>query len=283
MEDGRFFKQSKYIKEMLKKFELEDSKPTKTPMSMEIKLTKDDKADSALDQLEKTLEQNSPYNSTIPFLDDIRNVIHIRTTSEKQTKQGIIQKLPNQIETNELLEHLKPCELVIGENVYADIENRDHVQASISLMLYCLETRRPYNLAYFIIMRMYNFRDRFEKVLPYGMILTRVFRNLKANIENHPFDERYVLVPRIMSSLKAKQPKRPPPKRTKNVGKSKREQLSSTSSSESPPSDNEDLPSTKLSPMSYNRALPICTNMSNDQKETRGMFKKIARALHKFA
>ncbi|GJY53611.1 retrovirus-related pol polyprotein from transposon TNT 1-94 [Tanacetum coccineum] len=31
MEDGIFFNQSKYIKEMLKKFGLEDSKPTKTP------------------------------------------------------------------------------------------------------------------------------------------------------------------------------------------------------------------------------------------------------------
>ncbi|GJU02338.1 hypothetical protein Tco_1112676 [Tanacetum coccineum] len=46
MEDGIFFNQSKYIKEMLKKFELEDSKPTKTPMSTEIKLTKDEEADS---------------------------------------------------------------------------------------------------------------------------------------------------------------------------------------------------------------------------------------------
>ncbi|GJR64031.1 hypothetical protein Tco_0010096 [Tanacetum coccineum] len=46
MEDGIFFNQSKYIKEMLKKFGLEDPKPTKTPMSTEIKLTKDDEADS---------------------------------------------------------------------------------------------------------------------------------------------------------------------------------------------------------------------------------------------
>ncbi|GJX69082.1 retrovirus-related pol polyprotein from transposon TNT 1-94 [Tanacetum coccineum] len=46
MEDGIFFNQSKHIKEMLKKFGLEDSKPTKTPMSTEIKLTKDDEADS---------------------------------------------------------------------------------------------------------------------------------------------------------------------------------------------------------------------------------------------
>ncbi|GJX79550.1 copia protein [Tanacetum coccineum] len=41
LEDGIFFNQSKYIKEMLKKFRLEDSKPMKTPMSTETKLTKD--------------------------------------------------------------------------------------------------------------------------------------------------------------------------------------------------------------------------------------------------
>ncbi|GKC63609.1 retrovirus-related pol polyprotein from transposon TNT 1-94 [Tanacetum coccineum] len=42
MEDGIFFNQSKYIKEMLKKFSLEDSKPMKTThMSSILKLTKD--------------------------------------------------------------------------------------------------------------------------------------------------------------------------------------------------------------------------------------------------
>ncbi|GJS41570.1 retrovirus-related pol polyprotein from transposon TNT 1-94 [Tanacetum coccineum] len=41
LEDGIFFNQSKYIKEMLKKFGLEDSKPMKTPISTETKLTKD--------------------------------------------------------------------------------------------------------------------------------------------------------------------------------------------------------------------------------------------------
>nr|GEW43342.1 hypothetical protein [Tanacetum cinerariifolium] len=64
----------------------------------------------------------------------------------------------------------------------------------------------------------------------------------------HPFDERYKLVPRKISSLMAKQPKNPPPKRARNVGKSKRTQLSASSSTGSPPSDNKDLPSTKLSP-----------------------------------
>nr|GEU31442.1 hypothetical protein [Tanacetum cinerariifolium] len=45
-EDKIFFTQSKYIKEMLKKFRLEDSKPNKTSMPTEIKLTKDDEANS---------------------------------------------------------------------------------------------------------------------------------------------------------------------------------------------------------------------------------------------
>ncbi|GJU58129.1 hypothetical protein Tco_1235895 [Tanacetum coccineum] len=190
-----------------------------------------------LDNLEKTLEQIEPYNSRLPALDDIRNLIHRRTVHEKIDKEGnTIHKLPNQIETNDLFDHLRPCELVIRENVYSAIGNIDHTQA-----------------------------------------------NLKANMAQGSFDERYKLIPRKMSSLKAKQPKNPPPKRTRNVGKSKRTQLSTSSSTESPPSDNGDLPSTKLSPRSYSRALKDDPNMSKEQRETRGMFKNLGRALHNFA
>ncbi|GKB93969.1 retrovirus-related pol polyprotein from transposon TNT 1-94 [Tanacetum coccineum] len=46
MEDGIFFNQSKYIKEMLKKFGLEESKPMKTLMSSDTKLTKDEEYES---------------------------------------------------------------------------------------------------------------------------------------------------------------------------------------------------------------------------------------------
>ncbi|GJW54634.1 hypothetical protein Tco_0098719 [Tanacetum coccineum] len=45
LEDGIFFNQSKYVKELLKKFRLEDSKPIKTPMSTETKLTRDEDAE----------------------------------------------------------------------------------------------------------------------------------------------------------------------------------------------------------------------------------------------
>ncbi|GKB44215.1 retrovirus-related pol polyprotein from transposon TNT 1-94 [Tanacetum coccineum] len=52
IEDGIFFNQSKYIKEMLKKSKLEDSKPMKTPMSMETKVTKDVEEDPKTSHLE---------------------------------------------------------------------------------------------------------------------------------------------------------------------------------------------------------------------------------------
>ncbi|GJY02320.1 retrovirus-related pol polyprotein from transposon TNT 1-94 [Tanacetum coccineum] len=46
LEDGIFFNQSKYVKEMLKKFGLENAKSIKTPMSSETKLTRDEEGDS---------------------------------------------------------------------------------------------------------------------------------------------------------------------------------------------------------------------------------------------
>ncbi|GJR42715.1 retrovirus-related pol polyprotein from transposon TNT 1-94 [Tanacetum coccineum] len=46
IEDDIFVNQSKYIKEILKKFDLEDSKPMKTSMSSDMKLTKDEECES---------------------------------------------------------------------------------------------------------------------------------------------------------------------------------------------------------------------------------------------
>nr|GFB70012.1 retrovirus-related Pol polyprotein from transposon TNT 1-94 [Tanacetum cinerariifolium] len=53
MEDGIFFNQSKYIKEMHKKFVLEESKPMKTSMSSNTKLTKEEECE-LVDKTPKT-------------------------------------------------------------------------------------------------------------------------------------------------------------------------------------------------------------------------------------
>ncbi|GKB80081.1 hypothetical protein Tco_0946976 [Tanacetum coccineum] len=68
-----------------------------------------------------------------------------------------------------------------------------------------------------------------------------------------------------------------------DIRKYKWTQLTTSSSIESPPLDNGDLPSTKLSPRSNHRALKDDPNMSKEQRETRGMFKNLGRALHNFA
>ncbi|GJX69514.1 retrovirus-related pol polyprotein from transposon TNT 1-94 [Tanacetum coccineum] len=240
MEDGIFFNQSKYIKEMLKKFGLEDAKPTKTPMSTEIKLTKDDKANSV---------DNTKYQGMIGSLlyltarrPDIMFSVRLCARFQENPKTTHL----------EAIKHIfRPSAISHRRKSYSAIGNMDHTQAIIALMLYCVETGRHFNLAYFISRRMTYFRDRKDKILPYGMILTRLFRNLKANMFEHLFDERYILIPRKMASLKAEQPKHPPPKRTRSLGKSKCVELPTSSSSDSPPSDNGDLPSTKLSPRSY--------------------------------
>ncbi|GJY08484.1 putative reverse transcriptase domain-containing protein [Tanacetum coccineum] len=62
MEDGIFFNQSKYIREMFKKFGLEDSKPMKTPMSSDNKLTKDEEfPNRAIQTRTLSLFYDDPY------------------------------------------------------------------------------------------------------------------------------------------------------------------------------------------------------------------------------
>ncbi|GJR15604.1 hypothetical protein Tco_0798256 [Tanacetum coccineum] len=172
-------------------------------------------------------------------------------------------------------------EICPRENAYVAIGNRDHVQASIALMFYCLEAGRHSILPTLLVKRMDFFRDRVDNVLPYGMILTHLFKHLVSNMEHHPFDDRCTLHPRLISSLKSKQPRKLPPKKPRNLGKFKRAELPSTSSSKLGHSDNRDFPSTKLSPRSYCRALLTHENMSQDQRGTRSMFMNLVQALHK--
>ncbi|GJR84643.1 retrovirus-related pol polyprotein from transposon TNT 1-94 [Tanacetum coccineum] len=93
-EDGIFFNQSKYIKEMLKKFGLEDSKPMKTPMSSDTKLTKDEECESV---------DSTKYRGMI-----VRRIRH----------EAEIDVLEYQVLTHEIEPTLKPLEEIIRENKF---------------------------------------------------------------------------------------------------------------------------------------------------------------------
>ena len=56
------------------------------------------------------------------------------------------------------------------------IGNRDHVNTCLCYMLYSISTRQPFNLAYFMARKMANIPLNSKSALPYGMLLTRLFR-----------------------------------------------------------------------------------------------------------
>ncbi|GJQ94580.1 hypothetical protein Tco_0005719 [Tanacetum coccineum] len=163
MEDGIFFNQSKYIKEMLKKFGLEDSKPMKTPMSFDTKLTKDEECESV--DSTKYRGMIGPYQTNIPSPDDI--ISYVREDKEGQVTrirhQEEIEVQDYQILTLEIVSTLKSLEEIIRENVF------------------CLGARL---------------------ILPYGMLLTRLLDFIigeNPKLQN----ESYVLYDRVMNPLAA--------------------------------------------------------------------------------
>ncbi|GJT44923.1 retrovirus-related pol polyprotein from transposon TNT 1-94 [Tanacetum coccineum] len=249
IEDGIFFNQSKYIKEMLKKFGLEDSKPTKTPMSTEIKLTKDDEADSV---------DSSKYRGMIGSLlyltasrPDIMFSVCLCARFQENPKTAHLEAVKH------IFRNLESRYVHEGRTIDPSFYN-DFSDDSVGICIYS----DSWGLD--------ELEKNLEQIEPYNSRLPAI-------------DDIQNLIHRRTIHEKAKQPKKPPPKRARSVGKSKHTQLSTSSSTESPPSDNKDLPSTKLSSRSYSRALKDDPNMSKEQRETRGMFKNLGRALHNFS
>ncbi|GKB77109.1 hypothetical protein Tco_0944004, partial [Tanacetum coccineum] len=56
--------------------------------------------------------------------------------------------------------------------------HKDHVSACLCYMLYCIETSTPYNLAFFILKRIEKTQNKPKELLPYGMLLTRLFKHV---------------------------------------------------------------------------------------------------------
>ncbi|GKA75505.1 hypothetical protein Tco_0781883 [Tanacetum coccineum] len=66
--------------------------------------------------------------------------------------------------------------------------HRDHVFACLCHMLYCIETSTPYNLAFFILKRMEKPQNKPKELLPYGMLLTRLFKHVVSVSPELDFD-----------------------------------------------------------------------------------------------
>ncbi|GJT55175.1 hypothetical protein Tco_0990229 [Tanacetum coccineum] len=106
----------------------------------------------------------------------------------------------NEILNREIQHHMSYWVEIICENIFCLGGHRDHVPTCLCHMLYCIETYTKYNLSFFILKLMESIQNTPKAILPYGMILTRLFTH---NVSNLPesSNDRYILCDCVMHPL----------------------------------------------------------------------------------
>ncbi|GKA64246.1 hypothetical protein Tco_0763852 [Tanacetum coccineum] len=161
-------------------------------------------------------------------------------------------------------------ETILSENAMSFSGNKDHSNACLAYMLYCLSIQKPFNLAYYIAKWMESVTRSDVMVLPYGMLLTRLYEHV---LTSHPFaisDLQY-LASHVMIHLTEGKTRR-------IMVKGKRphpQTLSKSSSSPSPTpnqEENDPVDNYTLDPIVYmNQLPPIKGGESSEFKQTKGM------------
>ncbi|GJZ75974.1 hypothetical protein Tco_0640439 [Tanacetum coccineum] len=210
-------------------------------------------------------------------------LFHTRTEPKYRTmkcEKTILD--PFQMINTELKEVFKKWDIILSENAISLTGHKDHSNASLCYMLYCLTIEKPFNLAYYIAHRMVSVTQSSDTTLPYAMLLTRLYKHVRANYP-YTLSNDFQLVDHVMISLSIKKVFR---LRTKG----KRPHLptptpSDSGSSESPPTNvnqgtsaNQEVPNDPvnnytLDPIPYlNQLPPIEGGESPEFKQTKGLF-----------
>ncbi|GJX37046.1 hypothetical protein Tco_0250349 [Tanacetum coccineum] len=133
----------------------------------------------SLDELAFGVPTDGPYQTNPHSLDDI--ISYIRIDREGQ-----------------------PLEEIIRENVFCLGGNRDHVPVCLCYMLYYVANSEKFNLAYYMAKRMEWVTKQSRLILPYGMLLTRLFKFVMSE-SPELLNESYVLYDRVMNPITAQQ------------------------------------------------------------------------------
>ncbi|GJV75407.1 hypothetical protein Tco_1506991 [Tanacetum coccineum] len=128
----------------------------------------------SLDDLQYSVPMSGLYQTNPPWPDEIKNYV-------QEEREGLVTR---------------KCLLSGG--------NQDHVPTCLCHMLYCVARSERYNLAYFIAKRMEFVTKQPWLILPYDMLLTRLFKYV---ISESPelLNDRYVLCDLVMYPLTAQQ------------------------------------------------------------------------------
>ncbi|GJX03502.1 hypothetical protein Tco_0189418 [Tanacetum coccineum] len=186
---------------------------------------------------------------------------------------------------SELKIEFKKWEIILSENVVSLTGNKDHPNAYLCYMLYCLSIEKPFNLAYYIANRMVSVTKSADMTLPYRMLLIRLFKHVCAN-HLYTFLNELYLVDHVMIPLSEKRV-------YQFKDKGKRPRLPTltppdTESSDSPyptphqGEENDLVDNYTLDPIPYTNQLPpIEGGNSPEFKQTKGMFKCLFHFLSK--
>ncbi|GKE22213.1 hypothetical protein Tco_1433725 [Tanacetum coccineum] len=163
-----------------------------------------------LDELAYGIPSDGPYQTNPPYIKDI--ILSIRIDREGQVcrirREEEIDVHDYQILTREIIPTLKPLEEIIWENVFCQGGNRDHVPMCLCFMLYCAVHSERFNISYYMAKQMEWVTKQARLILPYGMLLTRLFKFI---MNKYPrlYNEFYVLYNRVMNPLAAQLEQKP--------------------------------------------------------------------------
>ncbi|GKA14512.1 hypothetical protein Tco_0694158 [Tanacetum coccineum] len=137
----------------------------------------------SLDDLAYGVPRDGPYQTNPPSPDEtIAYILNDREGQVTRTRhKQEIDVQDHQILTHEIVSTLKPLEEIIQENV-----------------------SEKFNLAYFIAKRMEFVTKQARLILPYGMLLTRLFKYVMGE-SPELYNQSYVLYGRVMNPLTAQQ------------------------------------------------------------------------------
>ncbi|GKE99103.1 hypothetical protein Tco_0022454 [Tanacetum coccineum] len=156
----------------------------------------------SLNYLSISVPSKGRYKTTPPSPSVVKSFIQIprqgQLTRTKNNKTIIVDK--NKVLTHEIQPHMKPWVDIIRENIICLGGHKDHVSTCLCHMLYCIETSTRYNLAFFILKRMEKTRSKPKEFLPYGMILTILFKHVMSVFPELAID-RYISHDRVMHPL----------------------------------------------------------------------------------
>nr|GEV01593.1 hypothetical protein [Tanacetum cinerariifolium] len=113
-----------------------------------------------------------------------------------------ISSLPNGVDSNPDIypPSLKNFVLVHDSLFYERPSgNKDHPNACLCYMLYCLTIEKTFNLAYYIAKRIESVTKSDIMTLPYGMLLTRLFEHVRIShlfaIKDNHYLVDHVMIP----------------------------------------------------------------------------------------